>query len=560
MIILSFHNSLEASAAIYINGEIKAAVSEERFNRIKNFRGFPNRSINYLLKKFNINFKKIDYVIYGMINSISPNQNTLIKINQKLKKISPLYTKKFYERINSEIKWNKTHLNEIFKYAKKMSFSDKLVLIDHHEAHAAGAYFTSPFKDAMVFTFDGKGGFKSSSIYKAKNSKFVQTDFLTTFDSLGYFYGNITRALGFKSERHEGKVTGLAAYGKKTTLIDYFKSFIKIKNNTMNIEFGKHYLPWFINKNDLPSFFKKLSYYSKEDIAFASQTILEEAIVYIIKKNISKNKKTNICLSGGVMANVKLNQKIREIKNVKNVYIQPAMGDAGLVIGAVYAFLSKKNKVKPRFLNTVSLGTDYKKNEIRDILNKKNIKFNYIKNISDTLTEELKKNKIIGFFSGKMEFGPRALCNRSILYHGKDTNVNSWLNKKLQRTEFMPFAPVTIEEYAKKCFFGWKRNDVAADFMTMTYKCTPEFIKSCPASVHVDKTARPQIIRKTNNFKLHKILKEYFTNTGEMALINTSFNKHEEPIVESINDAIHAFKNKIIDTLIIENYVIKNKE
>ena len=194
MIILSFHNSLEASAAIYINGEIKAAVSEERFNRIKNFRGFPHRSINYLLKKFNINFKKIDYVIYGMINSISPNQNTLIKINQKLKKISPLYRKKFYERINSEIKWNKTHLNEIFKYAKKMSFSDKLVLIDHHEAHAAGAYFTSPFKDAMVFTFDGKGGFKSSSIYKAKNNKFVQTDFLTTFDSLGYFYGNITRA------------------------------------------------------------------------------------------------------------------------------------------------------------------------------------------------------------------------------------------------------------------------------------------------------------------------------------------------------------------------------
>ena len=557
MIILSFHNSLEASAAIYINGEIKAAVSEERFNRIKNFHGFPHRSIDYLLKKFDISFKKLDYIIYGMIDSVNPNKNTLLKINQKLKTISPLFKQKFHERIDSEIKWNKTHLDEIFKYAKKNNFSNKLFLIDHHESHAAGAYFTSPFKDAMVFTFDGKGGFKSSSIYKAKNNKFKQIDFLTTFDSLGYFYGNITRALGFKSERHEGKVTGLAAYGKKTSLIKYFKSFIRIKNNSIDIKFGKNYLPWFVNKNDLPSFYKKLSTYSKEDIAFAAQTVLEETIVYRIKKNLPKNKKINICLSGGVMANVKLNQKIREIKNVKNVYVQPAMGDAGLAIGAIYAFLSKKNKVNPRFLNTASLGTEYKKNEIKDILNKKKIKFNYVKNISNTLTKELKKNKIIGFFSGKMEFGPRALCNRSILYHGNDINVNNWLNKKLHRTEFMPFAPVTIEEYAKKCFIGWKKNDVAADFMTMTYNCTPEFVKSCPASVHVDNTARPQIVKKKTNYMLHKILKEYIDNTGEMALINTSFNKHEEPIIESINDAIHAFKNNIIDTLIIENYVIK---
>ncbi len=429
-------------------------------------------------------------------------------------------------------------------------------MIDHHESHAAGAYFTSPFKDAMIFTFDGKGGFKSSSIYKAKNNKFEEIDFLTTFDSLGYFYGNITRALGFKSERHEGKVTGLAAYGKKTPLIKYFKSFIKTNKKNIDIKFGKNYLPWFLKKTDLPIFFKRVSKHSREDVAFAAQTILEESIVYRIKKNLPKNKKINVCLSGGVMANVKLNQKIREIRNIKNVFIQPAMGDAGIAIGAIYAFLSKKFKIYPKYLKTMSLGSSFKKNEIRRILNSKKIKFNQDQNISHILLDQLKKNNIVGYYSGGMEFGPRALCNRSILYHGKDKTINDWLNKRLHRTEFMPFAPVTIEEYAEKCFIGWKKNDVAADFMTMTYKCTSQFIKNCPASVHVDGTARPQIIRKKNNYNFHRILKNYLFKTGQMAIINTSFNKHEEPIVESIYDALNAFQKKMIDTLIIEDFVI----
>jgi len=555
MKIISFHNSLEASAALYVNGTIKAAISEERFNRIKNFHGFPHKSINYLLKKFNINFADLDYVVYGMIDSIDPDAEADLKIREKLNTIQKQYKKKFYERVDSEKKWNEIHLKQLYKYAKKNKFLKKLVLVDHHKSHAAGAYFTSPFKDAMVFTFDGKGGFKSSSIYKGKNKEFKRINFLTTFDSLGYFYGNITRALGFKSERHEGKVTGLAAYGKKTNLVKYFRSFIKLNNSTINIKFGKNYLPWFLKKKNLPFFFKKLSQYSKEDIAFAAQAILEESITYIIKKNLPKNKKTNICLAGGVMANVKLNQKIREIKNVKNVYVQPAMGDAGIAIGAIYAFLSKRNKISPKFLNTMSLGTSYEKQQIKKKLIKENIIFNYNKDISKVLIDEMKKNKIVGYFSDRMEFGPRALCNRSILYHGKDKSINTWLNNKLHRTEFMPFAPVTIEEYAKDCFVGWNKNDVAGNFMTMTYKCTPRFIKSCPASVHIDNTARPQIIKKSNKV-FHKILKNYLIKTGEMALINTSFNKHEEPIVESIDDAIHAFKNKIIDTLIIENFVI----
>ena len=342
MKILSFHNSIEAGAALYINGKITSAISEERLNRIKNFHGFPKKSINFLLKNFKLSFKDFDYIVYGAINSINPDKETLKKIEQKKKKIPKKYFFKFDERVSTEINWNKKHITEVLKFAKKNDFLHKFILLDHHESHAASAYFCSPFKKALIFTFDGKGGFKSSSIYNGVGSIFERVSYLTTFDSLGYFYGNITRALGFKSERHEGKVTGLAAFGKKTDLINYFNKFIKISKNFFVFYFGKNYLPWFCDKKDLPNFYNKLSNYSKSNIAYAAQYILEKYIVHTIRSNIPKNKNINICLAGGIFANVKLNQKIREIKNIKNVYVQPAMGDAGIAIGAIYAFLSKK--------------------------------------------------------------------------------------------------------------------------------------------------------------------------------------------------------------------------
>ena len=204
------------------------------------------------------------------------------------------------------------------------------------------------------------------------------------------------------------------------------------------------------------------------------------------------------------------------------------------------------------------LGSEYNENEIQNLISDKKFIVKKVKNIAHILIDEFKKDKPVGIFMGKMEFGPRALCNRSILYHAKDITVNDWLNKRMNRTEFMPFAPVTIEEYAKQCFIGWGKKDVSADFMTMTYKCSKMFKKKCPAAVHVDGTARPQVVRKKDNPKLHKILKEYLKSTNDLAILNTSFNKHEEPIVENIKDATEVLKNNIINTLIIENHIVKN--
>ena len=558
MKILGLHNSLESSVSLYINGEIVSAISEERFNRIKNFRGFPKKALKYTLKKFNLSLKDLDFIVYGIVDKIYPDNDLKLRFLKKKNETPKKFHKKFEDRIKTEINWNKKYLGKIKNFAKKNNIHQKLFFIDHHESHAASAYFCSPFKNAHIFTFDGKGGFRSGSYYIGEGNKFKRKEYLTTFESLGYFYGNVTKVLGFKSERHEGKVTGLAAFGKKTKLIEYFEKLIVKQKRSYSINFGSDYLPWFCEKKNLPNFYIKLSKYSKEDIAYAAQYILEKTITSFIKSNIPKNKNINICLAGGVFANVKLNQKIREIKNIKNVYVQPAMSDTGISLGSIYAFLSRKKKIKPIFLKSVALGSSYM---IQDI--QKKIKKKYIikkeKNIDELLLNEFMAGNPVGYFSGKMEFGPRALCQRSILYHSKDVTINDWLNKKLKRTEFMPFAPVTIEDYAKKSFKGWIKKDRSADFMTMTYECTKEFIDKCPASVHVDKTARPQIIRKNTNPKFYRILKKYLKKTGELAIINTSFNRHEEPIVQDINDALSVLDSNIIKTLVFENYSIKKK-
>ena len=556
MKILGISNNLGASASLLINGKLICAIHEERLTRNKDFKGIPKKSIKYIFNKYGLSFKSLDLITYGVANNFQNNylDKSIVKLKEKYK------NKKIKEiidhRYKTEKKWIQKHINEIKEFAKKNNFLKKLKFQDHHLSHAAGALFTSPFLDSYIFTADGKGDFLSSTCYSYKNNKLELLASNSTFNSLGYFYSNVTSALGFKPEKHEGKITGLAAYGKKTNLINYFETFIKFNNNKFSFTIGDDYQPFFCNKKHLPNFYKKIKKYSKEDVSYAAQYILEKYTLKWIKSLLPKNKKTNVCLSGGIFANVKLNQKINEIKNIRNVYIHPAMGDQGLSVGSSYATLSQIKKIKPNFLSSVALGNSYSNKELKLFLDNNKIKYTYINNIAVEIHFELSKNRPIGFFSGRMEYGPRALLNRSIIYHAKDKDVNIWLNKRLNRSEFMPFAPVTTEDKAKDCFLQWKHDQVAADFMTITYKCKKNFINKCPAAVHIDKTARPQIIRKSNNIKLYKILKEFFKISGEVAILNTSFNNHEEPIVCTPDDAIASLKRKNIDVLFLENFKI----
>ena len=557
------HNSWQSGAALIVNGKVVGAVSEERFNRIKNFHGMPTQSIEFLLSVQKLKITDVDKVVYGMVTSVEPDESVQKKINRIIIEGCIKNTsvkEKYFERLTTEMVWNKKHLDEIEDWICKNKLKEKFYLIDHHYSHAAGAYYSSPFNNCLTFTSDGKGNYKSAGIYRGTKSVLEELDYLTTFDSLGYFYGNITIALGFKAERHEGKVTGLAAYGKKTNFQKVVDSIFELKNGSFKSSLGKYYLPWFCKKSDLPYLFDEVKKYKKEDVAYATQNTLENVVCYWIESAIKKynsNKLTNICLSGGVFANVRLNQKIMELDKVKNIFVMPAMGDMGIPLGSCFAQMAKDKKTFKSFIPSMSLGPSFSDKYIEKMLKKNKRSFTRIKDKKSIMLKCLSENKVIGFFNGKMEYGPRALCNRSIVYHCRDITINSWLNKRLNRSEFMPFAPVTTIELAKECFINWSENHYSADFMTVTYSVTEKFQKTCPAVVHIDGTARPQIVRKENNPILHSIITQYHRESGELALINTSFNNHEEPIVCTPDDALQSLSRGNVDVLLIENFLIQ---
>lgn len=569
MIYLGLHNDIDSGAALIIHDKIVGAVSEERFVRVKGYKGFPYKSIDYLLNEANIKLEDVDCFIYTLLKDITPSKDTLYAIMNRVidgVKENPELSTKYFERVKSEIEFNQKHVDDFMYHVNKLNIpKDKIYFADHHGSHACGAYYTSRFKNAFIFTSDGKGGFLSSSVWKGEKSDLKLLDYQTTFDSVGYFYSNITKALGFKEHRHEGKITGLAAYGDPEKFKNIVDNMISVEGNTIKGKLGDYYLPWFCEEESLPKLYEEVKKYKREDVSAAAQSKLEEVICKWIENNllkhIDKDEKVDVCLSGGIFANVKLNQRVKELKNVNNLYIYPAMGDLGLPLGGIfYQMLSENdNNLKnfPSFIQTMYLGAKFSDEDAILEFKKHDLEYTRVKSIAYELKRLFDLKKPVGFFRGEMEYGPRALGHRSIFYHAKDKTVNDWLNHKLNRSEFMPFAPITTLELADKCFINWSIDDYCSDFMTITYDCTEEFIEKCSAAVHVDKTARPQIVRKESDPILHAILTEYFTLTGELAILNTSFNNHEEPIVCSVEDAIKSYNLGNVDALLIEDLLVE---
>jgi carbamoyltransferase len=255
-----------------------------------------------------------------------------------------------------------------------------------------------------------------------------------------------------------------------------------------------------------------------------------------------------------VNANVKLNQRIHECLGVKNVFVYPNMGDGGCGTGAAFVACAEAG-IRPEKVETVYLGPDYADYEIEDCLKEAHVTYRRMLEPEVEIAHELSKNRIVARFNGRMEYGPRALGNRSVLYQAKEPEVNLWLNQQLGRTEFMPFAPAVLVESCDELFLNISGAERTAEFMTITFDCTEKMCMESPAAVHIDKTARPQLVTQQSNPSFHKLLTEYKKITGLSVLINTSFNMHEEPIVCSPKDAVRAFLDGRIDLLAIGNYL-----
>jgi carbamoyltransferase len=559
MLILGITNNDLAGACLVEDDKILAAVSEERFTRVKDHKTWPQRSIEFVLQYAGTVLRDVDHVAYGWCAGFDSNKHLLLYVDRIIEesKRRPDALPHLRKRITDEINNDKEKRAEFDDFIERNGLGNKVVYIDHHDAHALGAFVCSPFDDALVVTCDGRGDFQSLTIrhMSADGERVLQRE--TSVDSLGYFYGRITRLLGFKPNRHEGKVTGLAALGDPQRLQPLIREMIDLEDGRLRANCGSHFQPSYHGYSD--ELVRQIEAEDPADVAAAAQAHVEYLLTTLVGKYIRETGTKHVCLAGGVFGNVKLNQRIFQVEGVENVYVLPPMGDGGLPLQAAVTTAYRKGGFRARVpsmaLGPVAGATD---NQIRHLLHDyPQLRHTVEEETYGVLLKALENNQVIGVFRGRMEFGPRALGRRSIIYRADDISMNDWLNKRLHRTEFMPFAPITPEELADRCYVEWRPDQVTAHFMTMTYDCTESFQQTCPAVVHIDGTARPQIVRRHDDPYLHELLMSWYERTGQAALVNTSFNKHEEPIVGSPRDALDALRDGIIDLLVVDDrYVV----
>jgi carbamoyltransferase len=576
MDILGITDGQTSGAALVKDGKIIAAINEERLVRLKQARGFPRESIRAVLHIAGVKPHEIDGVGVAQVNMEFRNDiaewdgwfeerryikdthniffNAASKFGSLANKIP--YSKKMYYKLREPVYQNRRkRIRELLK--SEFDIVAPCLFFDHHYTHAASAYYTSRFNDSLIITMDGGGDGSSSHIYVGKNGKLKNISKVESYDSLGNYYAYITAICGYKAKKHEGKITGLAAHGNPI--------YYGILNNLIAYEEGKT-----INKGEVlfDSALKKVRSligedYKKEDLASSIQKLSEDICRDYVQYWLHKTQSRRLALAGGVFANVRINQEIHKLEEVDEVFIHPGMSDEGLAVGAALALWAKNVRSEgdipqPAFLDDVYLGYGFPDSEIEAEIRKAGYECLYHENIEKEIASLLADGYVVARFNDRMEYGPRALGNRSILYQPTDPEVNDWLNKNLVRTEFMPFAPSVLMEHTGKCFFDADGALDTARFMTITFDCTDWMSKNCPGLVHIDGTARPQLVRKQYNESYYKILKEFHKITGLPAIINTSYNMHEEPIVCTPNDAIRAFERGHLDYLAIGHFLVKN--
>ena len=433
---------------------------------------------------------------------------------------------------------------ELSEGLKSFNLEGKLKRFNHHDTHAANAFYSSGYDEALLVTLDGYGSGNCGGVYEGNSAGLTPLIKFSFPNSLGQFYEMVTSALGFKPGRHEGKIVGLAAYGNPDVLGPILRDRFVIEDGDIRIRASMNYY-----------FARALAQkYAKRDVAAAYQHVLEQVTKEVCEYWVNKTGLSNVAVSGGVNANVKLNQRIHEIDGVDSVFVYPNMGDGGCGTGAAMLAFDKGTRSKP--VDTVYHGPSYTAEDIEKELQSENLQYDKPSNLEEAAGALLAKNHIVARFNGRMEYGPRALGNRSVLYSAHDPQVNLWLNHQLGRTEFMPFAPAVLDSEKYNLFLNCQGCEKTSEFMTITFDCTDEMAEKCPAAVHVDKTARPQFVSERTNESFHKIISAYHELTGVPAVINTSFNMHEEPIVCSPKDAVRAFLLGNIDYLAIGDYLV----
>jgi len=585
----------DSAAAIIIDGKIIFAAQEERFTRIKHNEDFPTNAIKEALKYSNINLKDIDAVVYY--------EKPFIKFERLIEtylKNSPKGIISFLKAIPVWIKQKLFLKNIIFNSLKEIDpeFKDpnKIFFSEHHLSHAASSFYPSPFDEAVVLCLDAVGEWNTTSVFYGKNNSLKKIKEINFPDSIGLLYSAFTYFLGFKVNSGEYKLMGLAPYGEPKFKDLIYKNIIEVYEDgsfKLNMDFFNYETGLTMTSKKFETLFGKKVRKENElidqiymDIASSIQKVTEEILIKITQSLYKEYKIDNLCLVGGVALNCVANTKILQSKNnFKNIWIQPASGDAGCSIGAALAFhyihegnIKKNKNQKIDEMQYSFLGQSYSDDHIKKELDKLGAIYTYYNDRSELnkiVAKHISEGKAIGWFQGRMEFGPRALGNRSILADPRNTEMQKNLNLKIKfREGFRPFAPAIMEEYLGDWFSGkilnpymlfidFVKNEKIIENKNLNIKGFDLLSlkrSDIPAVTHVDYSARVQSVSKNQNINFYSLIEEFRKITGVPILINTSFNIRGEPMVSSIEDAFKCFMGTNIDILVCEKFLVLKKE
>lgn len=583
MIIVGVNSSHNATACLLKDGYIIACVSEERLNRTKNYWGMPYLAIRECLEIAKLKISDIDYLA---LNFLDPKVHANFKVFEsedgKFKKTNLLNIKEhlltkapksryiydsaltLYYRLLINPKSDRKFKQDI---ESKIGLpSSKIITLDHHSTHGLSAYYSSPLtknKPVLIFTLDSSGDGVCATVSKAQGDKIERIATTRAGSSLSDLYMYTTIFLGMKPVEHEYKVMGLAPYSDRKffqPLLNKIKDLVRVNSNLT-----------FSTKVNSQLFYKLLpklfAYERFDNIAAAVQTFTEELVCEWVKSAIKQTGTPDIVCAGGTFMNVKVNQKVAELKEVKSLFVMPSASDESTAIGAAYGGYQLQRAHNPQLppiqsLTHLYLGRDFSDEVIEKILkNKKNKKFIVTKpsNLELTLAKILAKGEIVARFAGRSEWGARSLGNRSILAHPAKLEVIAEINKQIKSRDFwMPFAPSILFEDKDK-YFKDKKN-ASSDYMIITFDSTPEGIDKLKAATHqYDGTLRPQVIQREWNPSYYKLIEEFKKQNGIGGVLNTSFNLHGFPIVYTPEDALFVFENSGLKFLSLGPYLISKR-
>ncbi|MDB9743442.1 carbamoyltransferase [Pelagibacteraceae bacterium] len=581
----------DSAAAIIVDGKILAAAQEERFSRKKHDQRYPFNAVNYVLKESKLKLDEVDHIVFF--------EKPFLKFERLLETYVAFAPKGFSSFCKAMPIWLREKLfqkkylfDQLKQHDNNFKDIEKIAFSEHHYSHAASAFFPSPFKESIILTLDGVGEWATTTVAVGKENNLEIKKELHFPHSLGLLYSAFTYYTGFKVNSGEYKLMGLAPYGEPKYKDLIFQELVDLKDDgtfRLNMKYfnyatgltmtNKHFsnlfgMPVRNSDNDLLTEFHM-------DIAASIQAVTEEIVLKLTTSTAEEYKIKNLCLAGGVALNCVANGKILKNKTFNNIWVQPAAGDAGGSLGAALAFwyneLNQPRKITTDkdTMNGSYLGPKFKNEDVEKIL--ESIRCNYKKlsneDLIKTVAKEIAEQKTVGWFQGRMEFGPRALGARSILADPRSEKTQKELNLKVKfRESFRPFAPSVLREDVS----DWFEIDADSPYMLFVaeVKKSKQIImnkednnlfgidklnikrSSIPAVTHVDYSARIQTVHEETNPKYYQLIKEFKKITNCPVLVNTSFNVRGEPIVCSVEDAFNCFMGTNLDILVIENFIL----